>query len=40
EDQCSFYSLCNFDVLIETALEKEFITKENYDSLLKWKMSV
>lgn len=40
ENVCSFYSLCDFDVLIETALEKEFITKENYDSLLKWKMSV
>ncbi|MEN8928616.1 MAG: orotate phosphoribosyltransferase [Flavobacteriales bacterium] len=40
ENECTFYSLCNFDVLIETALEKEFITKENYDALLKWKMSV
>ena len=40
ENECSFYSLCNFDVLIETALEREFITKDNYDSLLKWKMSV
>ena len=40
EDVCTFYSLCNFDVLIETALEKEFITKEDHDSLLKWKMSV
>lgn len=37
---CSYYSLCNFDVLVETALEKEFITKEGYDSLLKWKASI
>lgn len=37
---CSYYSLCNFDVLVETALEKEFITKESYDSLLKWKASI
>lgn len=40
KDVCSYYSLCNFDVLIETALEKQFITKENYDSLLKWKATV
>lgn len=40
KDVCSYYSLCNFDVLIETALEKQFITKENYDSLLKWKDTV
>ena len=40
EDVCSFYSLCNFDVLIETALEKEFITKESYDSLVKWKSTI
>ena len=39
ENICTFYSLCNFDVLIETALEKEFITKENYDSLIKWKQN-
>lgn len=37
KDVCSYYCLCNFDVLIETALEKEFITKENYDELVKWK---
>ena len=40
KDVCSYYSLCNFDVLIETALEKQFITKENYDSLLKWKATM
>ena len=40
KDVCSYYSLCNFDVLIETALEKQFITKENYDSLLKWKATI
>ena len=40
KDVCSYYSLCDFDVLIETALEKEFITKESYDSLVKWKQSV
>ncbi len=40
KEVCSYYSLCNFDVLIETALEKQFITKENYDSLLKWKATV
>ena len=40
KDVCSYYSLCNFDVLIETALEKEFITKENYDELVNWKNTV
>ncbi|MGB1040485.1 MAG: orotate phosphoribosyltransferase [Flavobacteriales bacterium] len=40
KDVCSYYSLCDFDILIETALEKEFITKENYDGLVKWKQSV
>jgi orotate phosphoribosyltransferase len=39
-DVCSFYSLCDFDILIETALEKQFITKENYDGLVKWKQSI
>ena len=39
-DVCSYYSLCDFDILIETALEKEFITKASYDELVKWKQSV
>lgn len=40
ENVCSFYSLCNFEILIDTALEKEFITKKSYDSLVSWKASV
>lgn len=40
KEVCTYYSLCNFDVLIETALEKQFIKKENYDELVKWKNSI
>ena len=40
KDVCSYYSLCDFDVLVDTALDKQFITKESYDKLVKWKQSV
>jgi len=39
-DVCTYHSLCDFDTLIDTALDKQFITKENYDELVKWKQSV
>ena len=37
---CDFYSLCDFDILIETAVNKEFITQEDYQDLLKWKANM
>lgn len=40
EGVCDFYSLCDFDILIETAVNKEFITQEDYQRLLKWKANM
>lgn len=39
QDVCTYYSLCDFDILIETALEKEYINQENYNALKNWKAS-
>lgn len=36
---CPFYSLCNFDILIEVAKEKEYISDKDYLSILEWKKS-
>jgi len=37
---CDFYSLCDFDTLIEAAVNKDYISQDDYQSLLKWKASM
>jgi orotate phosphoribosyltransferase len=34
---CPFYSLCNFDILIEVAKQKEYISKANFEKIMQWK---
>lgn len=37
EANCPFYSLCNFDILIEVAKQKEYINDSDFDKIVKWK---
>jgi orotate phosphoribosyltransferase len=39
EANCPFYSLCNFDVLIEVARQKEYVNEKDYKALIDWKKS-
>lgn len=40
KDVCDLYSLCDFDTLIEAAVNKDYISQDDYQSLLKWKSSM
>ena len=37
EANCPFYSLCNFDVLIEVAKQKEYINESDFEKIIQWK---
>lgn len=34
---CPVYSLCDYNTLVDQALESDYIKKEDYNSLLKWR---
>lgn len=37
EANCPFYSLCNFDILIEVAKQKDYINEVDFEKIVQWK---
>lgn len=37
EANCPFYSLCNFDILIEVAKQKDYINDKDFEAIVNWK---
>ena len=37
-ENCTLHTLCNYSVLIETAVETGYITKDNVETLKKWRI--
>ena len=37
EANCPFYSLCNFDILIEVAKQKDYINEADFEKIVQWK---